>query len=175
MHVLHACLTREYCNLLVLLRVLPGCLCTCASSPTPSQGAGKLISVRLVSPLRVLNTPCKIIWSARQGDPDQPLFALLPTDNPPKRRWRFASPNANSMLEGSSASAQRGEKQKEQVRQRRDKPTSCRLGAVNILMYLAETMENRSSIWKGYALKDHLQECSPTTMRSGPVDLDSIL
>jgi hypothetical protein len=94
----------------------------------------ELISVRLVSPFPCAsqirpNTPCKIIWSARQGDPDQPL---LPADSPPKRRWRFASPNANSMPQGSSASAQRGEKQKEQVRQRRDKPTSCRLGAVNI-------------------------------------------
>ena len=48
----------------------------------------------------------------------------LPAASPPKRRWRFASPNANSMPQGSSASAQRGEDEKEQVRQRRDKPTS---------------------------------------------------
>ena len=69
--------------------------------------------------------PVNTIWSARQGDPDQHFSPLrLPSASPPKRRWRFASPNANSMPQASSASAQRGEDEKEQVRQRRDKPTS---------------------------------------------------
>ena len=68
--------------------------------------------------------PVNTIWSARQGDPDQHFSPLrLPSASPPKRRWRFASPNANSMPQASSASAQRGEDEKEQVRQRRDKPT----------------------------------------------------
>lgn len=54
---------------------------------TRARVLGKLISVTALLKLSIAH-PAKIIWSARQGDPDHPTLAYSqqPPDNPLKRR-----------------------------------------------------------------------------------------